>query len=429
MTPIAVSDNDSDLRFKTRDELNAIVAAPANTEAERRRKSRARSRLWHLNQRDSHVQSPTEAEMPVDTPATSGMLPVSITDDDDDSPAENATSVLIPNKTARHEALAFKADEQSNAAEIEARLRKLARESSLLAVVPEKNRAFVPFGKFDVVERVIASRQFCGLFVVGLSGNGKTMFPEQACAKHRREHIQVDITSETDEDDLIGGFRLRNGETYFELGPVPVAMIRGAVLVFNELDLASNKIMCLQSVVDGKPLTIKKLGIVIKPTPGFTVIATANTKGRGDEAGKFVGTGYLNEAFLERFPITIEQEYPPEKIEKVILEKSFVSFGGTVTPQATQFFDTLAKWAKGIRDTYKESGIDDVISTRRLVHIIRTYVIFGATQEAQAQSLDLCIARFDQKTADAMFELWNKLVPDPSAPTNVGTVGGKAPFA
>lgn len=322
----------------------------------------------------------------------------------------------VPTREVTNPALAFRHDADLRAIDIQKRMQQIAREASLLATVPTKLKSFVPFGDFDMIRTIVSSKVFFPVFITGLSGNGKTLFAEQACAMESREHIQVDITTETDEDDLIGGFRLRNGETYFELGPAAVAMIRGAVLVLNELDLASPKIMCLQSVIDGKPLTIKKLGVVIQPAQGFTVFATANTKGRGDENGKFIGTGLLNEAFLERFPVTIEQEYPSVKIEKSILEKTYESVGGVNNATSKLFFDTLSKWAEAIRKTYDEQGIEDVISTRRLCHVARAYKIFG-DQEA---ALSYCTNRFDGKVRDAFLDLYNKLVPDPTAKTNVG---------
>lgn len=320
--------------------------------------------------------------------------------------------------------LAFRHDANHSAADIQLRMAKLAHEASLLATVPEKHKAFVPFGDFELVRTIVASKQFFPVFTTGLSGNGKTFFVEQACALENREYIRVNITTETDEDDLIGGFRLRNGETYFELGPIVVAMIRGAVVNLDELDLASPKIMCLQPVLEGKPLTIKKLGVVIKPADGFTVFATANTKGRGDERGRFIGTGLLNEAMLERFPVTIEQAYPEPAVEKKILVKTYESVGGIMDAATHLFFDTLVKWADAIRKTYEETGCEDVVSTRRLTHIVKAYRVFGSNETAQEPALRYCTNRFEPKDKDAFLDLYNKLAPDPAAPTTVG----KAPF-
>jgi MoxR-like ATPase len=242
-----------------------------------------------------------------------------------------------------------------------------------------------------------------------------------------REFIQVDITTETDEDDLIGGFRLRNGSTYFELGPVVIAMIRGAVLLVNELDLASPKIMCLQSIIDGKPLTIKKLGLTIKAAPGFTVFATANTKGRGDQSGKYIGTGLLNEAFLERFPIWVEQDYPDTAIETKILQKTFEQEGGQMTPSTREFFKTLAKWSATIREAAKKDASEDVISTRRLCHIVKAYKLFGADKDKnnQGKALSYVLNRFDNATKSTFIDLYNKHVDDAGAPSNIGSVPSK----
>lgn len=314
---------------------------------------------------------------------------------------------------------AFVHTENMTVSEIQKRLDTLVDEASLMSVVPDKNPAFVPFGDYDMEKLVIESGIFFPVFVSGLSGNGKTIFPEQACAELNREFINIDITNETDEDDLVGGFRLRNGETVFELGPAPVAMLRGALLVLNELDLGSPKIMCLQRVLEGKPLVIKKLGIIIKPKAGFNVFATANTKGRGDDRGRFIGTGLLNEAFLERFPVTIEQEYPSVDIETKILAKTYQSLGGVLKATPMTFFDTLAKWADAIRKSYQAGACEDLISTRRLCHIVKAYKIFGD----QDKALTYCIQRFDGKVRDSFVDLYNKICPaKANQPTNVGSL-------
>jgi hypothetical protein len=291
--------------------------------------------------------------------------------------------------------------------------------ASGLAVIPAKNPAFVPFGDYDMIASVIESRNFFPVFITGLSGNGKTFGVQQACARLNREFVYCSITTETDEDDLLGGFRLRDGNTVFELGPVPVAMLRGAVILLDEVDKASAKIMCLQAIIDGQPIVIKKLGITIHPAPGFTVFATANTKGRGDETGKFVTSVLLDEAFLERFPITVEQEYPSVTVEKKILAKTFEAVGYEMTPHAVTFFDTLARWAEAIRVTYGEQGIEDVISTRRLCQIVRAYAIFGGDD---TKALAYCVNRFDPKVKSAFCDLYNKLAPDAAAPSNVGSL-------
>ena len=296
--------------------------------------------------------------------------------------------------------------------------------ASLLSTVPKKDKTFVAFGDFDMVRQVIASKQFFPVYISGLSGNGKTFQVEQACAIEQREYVRCNITMETDEDDLLGGFRLRDGNTVFEPGPAIVAMLRGAVLLLDEVDLASAKLLCLQPIMEGKPITLKKLGITIQPTQGFTVFATANTKGRGDDNGHFVGTGLLNEAFLERFPVTVEQEYPSISVEKKILAKHFEAAGFTMTDHATTFFDTLSRWADAIRTTFNEGGIDDLISTRRLCHIVRAYAIFGGDD---TKALGYCVNRFDAKTKEAFCELYNKLAPDTTGtPSNVGSLDGTA---
>ena len=222
-----------------------------------------------------------------------------------------------------------------------------------------------------------------------------------------REYIRVNITVDTDEDDLIGGFRLKNGETVFELGPVPIAMLRGAVLTIDEIDLAGSKIMCLQPVLEGQPLLIKKLGVTIHPASGFTVFATANTKGRGSDDGKYVGTNLLNEAFLERFNATIEQDYPGVAVEKKILSKTYETLGGTNTASTAAFFELLAKWADAIRATFKEGAIEDLITTRRLCHIVKLYAVFGDPKRA----LTLALNRFDTSVQQKFLDFYAKLDP------------------
>jgi hypothetical protein len=333
----------------------------------------------------------------------------------------DATPAPIRTATANVAGPSFDAAILSNADAMAARLASIGADPSCLAEVPDKNPTFVPFGDFDMIRSVVASSKFFPVFITGPSGNGKTFGVEQACAMEKREYIRCNITLETDEDDLLGGFRLKDGSTVFEMGPAIVAMLRGAVLLFDEIDLASSKIMCLQPILEGKPITLKKLGITIHPAPGFTVFATANTKGRGDESGKFIGAGLLNEAFLERFPITVEQEYPNLATEKRILQKSFESLGYQMTPHATTFFDTLARWAEAIRTTYAEGGIEDLISTRRLVHIVKAYAIFGGDD---GKALGFCVNRFDAKVKEAFCDLYNKLAPDAAAPSNVGSLDG-----
>lgn len=303
---------------------------------------------------------------------------------------------------------------------VENKMEALAHGASLLAKVPVKNKTFVPFGDYDMVRQVIKSMQFFPIYINGLSGNGKTFQVEQACAAEQREYIRANITMETDEDDLIGGFRLRDGNTIFEPGPAIVAMLRGAVLLLDEIDKASAKIMCLQPILEGKPITIKKLGVTVSPAPGFTVFATANTKGRGSEDGKFITSNLLDEAFLERFPITIEQEFPTIAVEKKILAKHFEAAGFAMTPHSVTFFDTLARWADAIRTTFTEGGIEDLISTRRLCGIVKAYAIFDGDD---SRAIAYCVNRFDAKTKEAFRDLYNKLAPDAAGtPSNVGTL-------
>ena len=230
-------------------------------------------------------------------------------------------------------------------------------------LIPQKDDSFVKFGNFGDVKKIIESRVFYPSFITGLSGNGKTFSVEQACAQLGRELIRVNITIETDEDDLIGGFRLVNGETVWHNGPVIEALERGAILLLDEIDLASNKILCLQSVLEGKGVFLKKIGKFVQPTPGFNVIATANTKGKGSDDGRFIGTNVLNEAFLERFPVTFEQEYPTAAIETKILNKLCAD---------ENFCKRLADWADIIRKTFYDGGIEEIISTRRLVCLLYT---------------------------------------------------------
>ena len=279
-------------------------------------------------------------------------------------------------------------------------------------LVPEKDPLFVPFGSFNTVKQILASKIFYPIYITGLSGNGKTFSVEQACATIKREVIRVNFTLETDEDDLIGGFRLVNGETKFFKGPVIKAMERGAVLLLDEIDLGSNKIMCLQSIIEGKGYFIKKTGEFIKPSSGFNIIATANTKGKGSSDGRFIGTNILNEAFLERFPITCEQEYPSTAIEKKIVERVFDS----LNVKDEEFVGKLVDWADIIRQTFYDGGVDELISTRRLVHIAKAYSIFKDRMTA----IDMCINRFDEDTKQSFRDLYTKID---------SSVGGEVPSA
>ena len=271
-------------------------------------------------------------------------------------------------------------------------------------LIPDKDDTFVPFGNFVDVKKILGSNLFYPIFITGLSGNGKTLSVEQACAALNKELIRVNITIETDEDDLIGGFRLVNGETVWHNGPVIDALEKGAVLLLDEIDLASNKILCLQSILEGKGLFLKKIGKYVKPANGFNVVATANTKGKGSDDGRFIGTNVLNEAFLERFPITFEQEYPTATVEKKILEGISLDLG----VEDREFCSRLTDWAQMIRKTFYEGAIDEIISTRRLVHIIRAYSIFNN----KAKAIKVCLNRFDDETKQSFLELYDKVDAD-----------------
>ena len=276
-------------------------------------------------------------------------------------------------------------------------------------LIPIKDDSFVKFGNFTDLKKIIQSRLFYPTFITGLSGNGKTFSVEQACAQLGRELIRVNITIETDEDDLIGGFRLVDGATVWHNGPVIEALKRGAILLLDEIDLASNKILCLQSILEGNGVFLKKIGKFIRPTAGFNVIATANTKGKGSDDGRFIGTNVLNEAFLERFPVTFEQSYPTPAQEKNILMK---------LSEDTDFCGRLVDWADIIRKTFYDGGIDEIISTRRLVHIIRAYGIF----QDKAKAIQVCVNRFDDETKQAFLELYDKVDADFQMPVDETTI-------
>ena len=267
--------------------------------------------------------------------------------------------------------------------------------------IPEKEDTYVAWGNFKDVEKIIQSRIFYPTYITGLSGNGKTMMVEQACARANREYVRVQITPETDEDDLIGGFRLVNGETVFNKGPVIKAMERGAILLIDEIDRGSNKIMCLQGVLEGKPILIKKTGEVVSPSSGFNVIATANTKGKGSDDGRFIAATIIDEAFLERFTITLEQPYPTPATEKKIIIKHMEKFNCV----DKEFADLLTVWSETIRKTFEDGGVDEIISTRRLCHIVQSFSIFKDRQK----SIELCVNRFDEDTKEAFVDLYSKV--------------------
>ena len=275
-------------------------------------------------------------------------------------------------------------------------------------MVPQRFDGFVPWGHFRDIKNIIKSKIFYPIFVTGLSGNGKTLNVSQACAELNRECVRVNVTIETDEDDLIGGFRLVDGETKFNLGPVAMAMEKGAFLLLDEIDLASNKIMCLQPVLEGNGIYIKKINRYIKPAPGFTVIATANTKGKGSDDGRFIGTNILNEAFLERFPVTMEQPYPATSTEKKIVLGSMEKYGKV----DAEFADRLVTWAEVIRKSYFDGAVDELISTRRLDHIVKAFAIFGDRMKA----IELCVNRFDEDTKASFMDLYTKVDEDVKIP-------------
>jgi len=278
--------------------------------------------------------------------------------------------------------------------------------------VPSADPTYVKWGAYDDVLKVLKSGTFYPIYIAGLSGNGKTMMVEQACAQAGREYIRVQISPETDEDDLIGGFRLLNGETVFAKGPVIKAMERGAILLIDEIDRATNKIMCLQGVLEGKPVLIKKTGELIHPSPGFNVLATANTKGKGSEDGRFVAASIIDEAFLERFVSTIEQPYPTRITETKIVSRHMQKFGKI----DEDFADKLTTWSEVIRKTFADGGVDELVSTRRLCHITQTFAIFNDRLKA----VQMCISRFDNDTKTAFLDLYTKIdptvQPDTAAP-------------
>ena len=274
-------------------------------------------------------------------------------------------------------------------------------QNSTESYVPFKVEGYVKFGHYNDVKTIKKSGQFYPIFITGLSGNGKTMMIEQIHAELKKELFRVNITIETDEDDLIGHYALVDGRTVWQDGPVTMAMERGATLLLDEVDLASNKIMCLQPVLEGNPLLIKKEGRIVRPKAGFTVMATANTKGKGSEDGRFIGTNILNEAFLERFPITLEQEYPTIATEKNIIKKLMVNLGCSDEEYAVKLVD----WADLIRKTFYDGGVDEIISTRRLVHIVNAFSIFKDRMKA----ISMCVARFDDQTKDTFMDLYSKL--------------------
>jgi len=280
-------------------------------------------------------------------------------------------------------------------------LRQKRMVSEVEDLVPIKDTNYVPFGFYKDLESIIKSKVFYPVFITGLTGNGKTTMVEQVCSKLKRECVRVNVSIETDEDDLVGGSTLIDGNVTFREGPVILAMRRGAVLLIDEIDRGSNKLMCIQGILEGKPYFNKKNGDVIHPAPGFTVIATANTKGQGSDSGKYIAAQILDEAFLERFPITVEQEYPSAKVERTIIMNNMEQHSCV----DEEFADKLVMWAEVIRKTYLEDAVDELISTRRLVHIVKAFSMFRDRQKA----IELCINRFDSDTKNAFLDLYKKM--------------------
>ena len=279
--------------------------------------------------------------------------------------------------------------------------------------VPQKNGTYVPFGFYNDLKNIVKSRIFYPIYITGLSGNGKTMMIEQVCASIGRELVRVNITKRTDESDLIGSYELIDGSTVRREGPVLTAMRRGAVLLLDECDLGTEDILCLQPILEGKPYFDKKTGEIVHPADGFTVLATANTKGKGSDDGRFIGTNILNEAFLERFAVTVEQEYPPAATERKILEKNFAE----LNIDDSVFIERLITWAEIIRKSYADGAVDEIISTRRLVHISKAFSIF----DNRLKAIEMCLNRFDTDTKNAFLDLYTKVDADatPVAPKDL----------
>mgnify|MGYP001053396820 FL=1 len=315
---------------------------------------------------------------------------------DGEASVQNTKVLSDVNETPAEKVLTTKAPETATVSEAAYVVSSLTGD-----IVPKKDPVFVSFGNYPDVKSIIKSKMFYPVFITGLSGNGKTMGVTQACAENKRELIRVNITIETDEDDLLGGYRLKDGQTVWQNGPVIEAMERGAVLLLDEIDLASNKIMCLQPILEGSGVFVKKINRFVKPADGFNVVATANTKGQGSDDGKFIGTNVLNEAFLERFPITFEQSYPKPSVE----EKILISTLNATSKDEKDFCKKLVTWADVIRKTYFDGGVDEIISTRRLVHIIQAFAIFGQKMKA----IEVCTNRFDNDTKNSFMELYTKV--------------------
>ena len=312
------------------------------------------------------------------------------------TPAKSENTTTVPNKSDIHTPAPAPTTSVSGTS--------AASLDSTISFIPKTDPSFVSWGNITDLKKILKSRLFFPVYLTGMSGNGKTFGIEQTCASLGREMIRVNFTAETDEDDLFGGFRLVNGETVFQYGPVVEAMKRGAVLLLDEVDLASSKVMALQSVLEGKGYFIKKRAEWVEPSPGFTVIATANTKGKGSDDGRFVGTNVMNEAFLDRFSITMYQPYPSEAIEKKILTKAAEGFG-LRSAEVDAFIPNLTMWGDIIRKTFEEGGVDEIVSTRRLVDILKSYSII----QDKGKAIKMAIERFDDETRESFMSLYEKI--------------------
>ena len=316
-------------------------------------------------------------------------------------PSIDGNGIVTPSETVVEPAPAVAVDADAPKVELAAPITEVC--------VPTKDNTYIRWGHHDDIKTIIKSNRFYPVFVSGLSGNGKTVMAHQICAELGRELIRVNITAETDEDDLLGGFRLINGETVFQPGPVIEAMERGAVLLLDEIDLASYKVMCLQPVLEGNPVLLKKINKLVVPKAGFTVIACANTKGKGDDSGRFMFTNVLNEAFLERFAVTFDQPYAARATEKKIISKKMAEVGDV----DSRIVDWLVIWAESIRRSFEEEALDEVISTRRLCHIVEANGLFNDLQKA----VRLCINRFDVEMQEAFLDVFTATEPKPEGET------------
>ena len=330
-------------------------------------------------------------------------------------------SIVAPASTAKVNLTAqvLKMPVQSPAPTTMQKITNLVTDMEQMNLVPAQYPNYVPFGNYEDLNRIIGSSKFYPVFITGQSGNGKTMSVEQVCAKLKRKFVCISMTPETDESDLLGNYILINGEMVWRDGPVTVAARQGAVLCIDEIDYGAQNLSCLQRVLEGKPFLLKKKNEVIVPASGFTIIATANTKGKGSDDGRFMYTNVLNEAFLERFPITFEQGWAPNNVEKKIVKKELSSEGRA----DDAFADNLVTWADAIRKTFEDGGCDEVISTRRLVHIAKAYGIFGDRLKA----IQYCLNRFDEDTKASFLDLYTKVDASVNMANTVPEVTATAP--